>query len=133
MSDLSTKPLTLSPDSYELAICDLILNLTERNLSCGRKYVSRKELGIPITEVLKVMSRDVLQHMPLWCEKKFTVFTISTEFSNLLIGPRILLYWLNTFFKHSQPNNLIQSNQQILSEGITLQNRGFQSILFHSE
>lgn len=63
MSDLNIEALQQPPDSQDLAICDFFLFPTVKDHLRGRKFESREELSAAITEALRVVSRDGLQHV----------------------------------------------------------------------
>ena len=70
MSDLNIEPLQHSPYSPDLAICDFFLLPTVKDHLCGRKFESREELGTAITEALRTVTRDGLQHVfHAWVER----------------------------------------------------------------
>ena len=63
MSDLNIEPLQHPPYSPDLAICDFFLFPTVKDHLRGRKFESRGELGTAITEALRTVTRDGLQHV----------------------------------------------------------------------
>ena len=63
MSDLNIEPLQHPPYSPNLAIYDCFLFPTVKDHLRGRKFESRKELGTAITEALRTVTRDGLQHV----------------------------------------------------------------------
>ena len=62
MRNLSMEALPHPPYSPDLAICDLFLFPNVKNNLRYRKFESRDELNIAITEALKGVSRDGLRH-----------------------------------------------------------------------
>ena len=60
---LSIEPLLHPPYSPDLAICNFFLFPTVKDHLRGRKFESREELGNAITEALRTVTRDVLQHV----------------------------------------------------------------------
>ena len=70
MSDLNIEPLQQPPYSPDLAICDFFLFPTVKDHLHGRKFESREELGTAITESLRTVIRDSLQHVfRTWVER----------------------------------------------------------------
>ena len=70
MSDLNIEPLQHPLYSPDLAICDFFLIPTIKDHLRGRKFESREELGSAITEALRTVMRDGLQHVfHTWVEK----------------------------------------------------------------
>ena len=70
MGDLNIEPLQHSPYSPDLAICDFFLFPTVKDHLRGRKFESREELGTAITEALRTVTRDGLQHVfRTWVER----------------------------------------------------------------
>ena len=70
MSDLNIEPLQHPPYSPDLAICDLCPFPTVKDHLLGRKFQSREELGTAITEALRTVTRDGLQHVfRTWVER----------------------------------------------------------------
>ena len=70
MSDLNIEPLQHPPYSPDLAICDFFLFKTIKGHLRGRNFESREELGTAITEALRKVTRDGLQHVfPMWVER----------------------------------------------------------------
>ena len=63
MSDLNIEPFQHPSYSPDLAICDFFLFPTVKDHLRGRKYESREELGTAIMEVLRMVTRDGLQHV----------------------------------------------------------------------
>ena len=70
MSDLNIEPLQHPPYSPDLAICDFFLFPTVKDHLRERKFESREELGTAITEALRTVTRDGLQHVfRTWVER----------------------------------------------------------------
>ena len=70
MSDLNIEPLQHPPYSPDLAICDFFLFQTVKDHLRGRKFESREEPGTTITEALRAVTRDGLQHVfRMWVER----------------------------------------------------------------
>ena len=70
MSDLNIEPLQHPPYRPDLAICDFFLFPTVKDHFRGRKFESSEELGTEITEALRTMTRDGLQHVfRTWVER----------------------------------------------------------------
>ena len=70
MSDLNIEPLQHPSYSPDLAMCDFFLFPTVNDHLRGRKFESREELGTAITESLRTVTRDGLQHVfRTWVEK----------------------------------------------------------------
>ena len=71
MSDLNIEPLQHPPYSPDLAICDFFLFPTVKDHLRGRKFESIEELGTAITEALRTMTRDGLQHVFRTCVERW--------------------------------------------------------------
>ena len=70
MSDLNIEPLQHPPYNPDLAICDFFLFPTVKDHLRGRKFEPREELGTAITETLRMVTRDALQHVfRTWVER----------------------------------------------------------------
>ena len=70
MSDLNIEPLQHPPYSPDLAICDFFLFPIVKDHLRGRKFESRVKLGTAITEALRTLTRDGLQHVfRMWVER----------------------------------------------------------------
>ena len=70
MSDLNIEPLQHPPYSPDLTICDFFLFPTVKDHLRGRKFESREKLGTAITEALRTVTHDRLQHMfRTWVER----------------------------------------------------------------
>ena len=70
MSDLNIEPLQHPPYSPDQAICDFFLFLTVKDHLRGMKFESREELGTAITDALRTVTRDGLQHVfRTWVER----------------------------------------------------------------
>ena len=70
MSDLNIEPLQHPQYSPDLAICDFFLFPTVKDHLRGRKFESREEQGTAITEALRMVTRDGLQHVfRTWVER----------------------------------------------------------------
>ena len=70
MSDLNLEPLQHPPYSPDLVNCDFCLFQTIKDHLRGRKFESREELGTAITEALRTVTRDGLQHVfRTWMER----------------------------------------------------------------
>ena len=63
MSDLNIEPVQHPPYSPDLAICDFFLFPTVKDHLRGRKFEPREELGTAITEALRTVTCDSLQHV----------------------------------------------------------------------
>ena len=63
MSDLNIEPLQHPSYSPDLAICDFYLFPTVKDQLRGRKFESREEPGTAITEALRTVTCDSLQHV----------------------------------------------------------------------
>ena len=67
---LNIEPLQHPPYSPNLAICDFFLFPTVKDHLRGRKFESREELGTAITEALRTVTHDGLQHVfDRWVER----------------------------------------------------------------
>ena len=70
MSDLNIELLQHPLYSPDLAICDFFLFPTVKDHLPGSKFKSREELGTAITEALRTVTRDGLQHVfGTWVER----------------------------------------------------------------
>ena len=70
MSDSNIEPLQHPPYSPDLAISDFFLFPTVKDHLRGRKFESREELGTAITEALRTVTHDGLQHVfRTWVER----------------------------------------------------------------
>ena len=63
ISDLNIEPLQHPQYSPALVICDFFLFPTVKDHHRGKKFESREELGTAITEALRTVTRDGLQHV----------------------------------------------------------------------
>ena len=70
MSDSNIEPLQHPPYSPDFAISDFFLFPTVKDHLRGRKFESREELGTAITEALRTVTHDGLQHVfCTWVER----------------------------------------------------------------
>ena len=70
MSDLNIEPLQHPPYSPDLATCYFFLFPTVNDHLRGKKFEPRGELDTAITEVLRTVTRDGLQHVfRAWVER----------------------------------------------------------------
>ena len=63
ISDLNIEPLQHPQYIPALVICDFFLFPTVKDHLRGKKFESREELGTAITEALRTVTRDGLQHV----------------------------------------------------------------------
>ena len=71
MSDLNIEPPQHPSFSPNLAICDFFLFPTVKDHLRGRKFESREEPGTTITEALRAVTRDGLQHVFHMCFERW--------------------------------------------------------------